>query len=146
MRPLHSRTLPTKVISYALSPINYVLGVEEQPKDGSAAARRFVNKFEAEVGQAGRAKTPTGAAAFFFLGCLGLTHRPRFIVVHVGFDYICSEVHPDVPRLLSTCFDTHMTTTNVQSYPPLDRPSCRGRRCCILTSHQSAGPTTAGTV
>ena len=38
------------MISYAMSPVNYVLGVEEQPKDGGAAARRFVSKFQAEVG------------------------------------------------------------------------------------------------
>lgn len=44
---------PLQVISYALSPINYVLGVEEQPKDGGAAARRFVNQFEAEVSAVG---------------------------------------------------------------------------------------------
>lgn len=43
------RVRACQVISYALSPINYVLGVEDQPKDGGAAARRFVNKFEAEV-------------------------------------------------------------------------------------------------
>lgn len=39
----------SQVISYVLSPINYVLGVEDQPKDGGAAARRFVNQFEAKV-------------------------------------------------------------------------------------------------
>ena len=46
---LHRHGHHLQVVSYALSPVNYVLGVEDQPKDGGAAARRFVAQFEAEV-------------------------------------------------------------------------------------------------
>ena len=54
------------MISYAMSPVNYVLGVEEQPKDGGAAARRFVSKFEAEV----------SSTTMFFVFCSFADTRP----------------------------------------------------------------------
>lgn len=90
-----------KVISYALSPINYVLGVEEQPKDGSAAARRFVNKFEAEVGGRTRQATlPQQERKFFFLSFL------RCADVH-------SIVNPCTSSPTSCLFFYYISTTHM---------------------------------
>ncbi|KAG5191758.1 hypothetical protein JKP88DRAFT_266399 [Tribonema minus] len=42
-----------KALSIALRPVSYVLGAEEAPKDGEAAARRFIAAFEAQYGRGG---------------------------------------------------------------------------------------------
>lgn len=118
-----ARALPSKVISYALSPINYVLGVEEQPKDGSAAARRFVNKFEAEVGRAGQQATSPQDRQFLLYIFTTYVHV-RFGLVF-SF-YVCS-VHPqNMVVSIVEVFRMHMTCH--RTGPP--RPRCLELASC----------------
>ncbi|CAM9395024.1 unnamed protein product [Scytosiphon promiscuus] len=78
------------VISYALSPVNYILGVEDQPKDGSAAARRFVNQFETEYGQERR---PTFVAESYPEAVQEAARQHKFLMV-----YLHSPLHQDTPE------------------------------------------------
>ncbi|CAM9288554.1 unnamed protein product, partial [Phaeothamnion confervicola] len=100
-------SLPFRVVFWALGlafrPLASILGIEDAPRDGEAAARRFVSKFEMEYGRECR---PRFIQDSYKEAVAQASREMKFLVV-----YLHSPLHEDTPTF---CKDVLCSETMVE--------------------------------